>query len=49
MRYLFCQGRGARLHGPVGEDNAGYLITKRERLGHDIPATTAPQRSKETA
>jgi 3,4-dihydroxy 2-butanone 4-phosphate synthase/GTP cyclohydrolase II len=26
-----------RLHGPVGEDNAGYLTTKRVRLGHDIP------------
>jgi 3,4-dihydroxy 2-butanone 4-phosphate synthase/GTP cyclohydrolase II len=26
-----------RLHGPMGEDNAQYLITKRVRLGHDIP------------
>ena len=26
-----------RLHGPIGEENAQYLITKRVRLGHDIP------------
>ncbi|HET7801079.1 MAG TPA: 3,4-dihydroxy-2-butanone-4-phosphate synthase [Humibacillus xanthopallidus] len=40
-----------RLHGPVGEDNAGYLFTKRERLGHEIPATPREHHgtSKETA
>ena len=26
-----------RIHGPVGDDNEQYLMTKRERLGHDIP------------
>jgi 3,4-dihydroxy 2-butanone 4-phosphate synthase/GTP cyclohydrolase II len=26
-----------RIHGPVGDDNEQYLLTKRERLGHDIP------------
>jgi len=26
-----------RLHGPVGAENAQYLVTKRLRLGHDIP------------
>ena len=26
-----------RLHGPIGEENAQYLTTKRVRLGHDIP------------
>jgi 3,4-dihydroxy 2-butanone 4-phosphate synthase/GTP cyclohydrolase II len=29
-----------RLHGPMGEDNEQYLITKRERMGHDIPVTS---------
>ena len=39
-----------RLHGPMGEDNAGYLMTKRDRLGHDIPATLAQRHgTKETA
>jgi 3,4-dihydroxy 2-butanone 4-phosphate synthase / GTP cyclohydrolase II len=38
-----------RLHGPVGEDNAAYLITKRERLGHDIPAAPTMHQGKETA
>ncbi len=37
-----------RLHGPVGQDNEQYLITKRERLGHDIPTGDA-QHGQETA
>jgi 3,4-dihydroxy 2-butanone 4-phosphate synthase/GTP cyclohydrolase II len=37
-----------RLHGPMGEDNEQYLITKRERLGHDIPVTS-DRHGKETA
>ncbi len=28
-----------RLHGPASEHNEHYLTTKRERLGHDIPAS----------
>ena len=38
-----------RLHGPMGEDNEQYLITKRERLGHDIPVTNDRHGGKETA
>jgi 3,4-dihydroxy 2-butanone 4-phosphate synthase/GTP cyclohydrolase II len=37
------------LHGPMGEDNEQYLITKRERLGHDIPVTNDRHGGKETA
>jgi 3,4-dihydroxy 2-butanone 4-phosphate synthase/GTP cyclohydrolase II len=37
-----------RLHGPVGHDNEQYLITKRERLGHDIP-TDDERHGQETA
>ncbi|MBC9823260.1 3,4-dihydroxy-2-butanone-4-phosphate synthase [Terrabacter sp. MAHUQ-38] len=37
-----------RLHGPMGEDNEQYLITKRERMGHDIPVTS-DRHGKETA
>lgn len=37
-----------RLHGPVSEDNERYLGTKRDRLGHDIPASSE-QHGKETA
>jgi 3,4-dihydroxy 2-butanone 4-phosphate synthase/GTP cyclohydrolase II len=37
-----------RLHGPMGEDNEQYLITKRERMGHDIPVAT-DRHGKETA
>jgi 3,4-dihydroxy 2-butanone 4-phosphate synthase/GTP cyclohydrolase II len=37
-----------RLHGPMGEDNERYLVTKRERMGHDIPVTT-DRHGKETA
>lgn len=28
------------VHGPVGQDNERYLMTKRERMGHDIPVST---------
>jgi 3,4-dihydroxy 2-butanone 4-phosphate synthase/GTP cyclohydrolase II len=38
-----------RLHGPMGEDNENYLITKRERLGHDIPVRSDRHGGKETA
>ena len=38
-----------RVHGPMGEDNEQYLITKRERLGHDIPVTNDRHGGKETA
>jgi 3,4-dihydroxy 2-butanone 4-phosphate synthase/GTP cyclohydrolase II len=38
-----------RLHGPMGEDNEQYLMTKRERLGHDIPVTNDRHGGKETA
>ncbi|GAA2478328.1 3,4-dihydroxy-2-butanone-4-phosphate synthase [Terrabacter carboxydivorans] len=38
-----------RLHGPMGEDNEQYLITKRERMGHDIPVTSDRHGGKETA
>ena len=37
-----------RLHGPMGVDNERYLVTKRERMGHDIPAT-GQRHGKETA
>jgi 3,4-dihydroxy 2-butanone 4-phosphate synthase/GTP cyclohydrolase II len=37
-----------RLHGPMGADNEQYLMTKRERMGHDIPVTT-DRHGKETA
>jgi 3,4-dihydroxy 2-butanone 4-phosphate synthase/GTP cyclohydrolase II len=38
-----------RLHGPMGEDNEQYLMTKRERMGHDIPVTSDRHGGKETA
>ena len=38
-----------RLHGPVGEHNEHYLTTKRDRMGHDLPATSEHHGSKETA
>ena len=38
-----------RLHGPVGADNEHYLITKRERLGHDIPLASDTAHTQETA
>jgi len=38
-----------RLHAPVGKDNEHYLITKRERLGHDIPVTSDRHGGRETA
>ncbi|GAA1989675.1 3,4-dihydroxy-2-butanone-4-phosphate synthase [Terrabacter lapilli] len=38
-----------RLHGPVGEHNEHYLTTKRDRMGHDLPATSEQHGSKETA
>jgi 3,4-dihydroxy 2-butanone 4-phosphate synthase / GTP cyclohydrolase II len=38
------------LRGPVGEHNADYLMTKRDRLGHDLPATLGQHHGvKETA
>jgi 3,4-dihydroxy 2-butanone 4-phosphate synthase/GTP cyclohydrolase II len=37
-----------RLHGPMGEDNERYLVTKRERMGHDIPVRS-DRHGKETA
>jgi 3,4-dihydroxy 2-butanone 4-phosphate synthase / GTP cyclohydrolase II len=37
-----------RLHGPMGEENEQYLMTKRERLGHDIPVASG-RHGKETA
>jgi hypothetical protein len=33
----------------VGEENAGYLATKRERLGHDIPLGSGRRSGTETA
>jgi 3,4-dihydroxy 2-butanone 4-phosphate synthase/GTP cyclohydrolase II len=33
----------------MGEDNENYLITKRERLGHDIPVRSDRHGGKETA
>ncbi|NUO89994.1 MAG: 3,4-dihydroxy-2-butanone-4-phosphate synthase [Dermatophilaceae bacterium] len=38
-----------RLHGPMGEDNERYLVTKRDRMGHDIPAAGERHGGKETA
>jgi 3,4-dihydroxy 2-butanone 4-phosphate synthase/GTP cyclohydrolase II len=37
-----------RLHGPMGAENERYLVTKRERLGHDIPVADE-RHGKETA
>jgi len=38
-----------RLHGPMSEDNERYLVTKRDRMGHDIPAAGERHGGKETA
>ena len=38
-----------RLHGPLGEDNERYLVTKRDRLGHDIEVASDRRGGKETA
>lgn len=38
-----------RLHGPMGEHNEHYLTTKRDRMGHDLPATSEHHSGKETA
>ena len=38
-----------RLHGPMGEDNERYLVTKRDRMGHDIPVASDRHGGKETA
>ncbi|GAB3882889.1 3,4-dihydroxy-2-butanone-4-phosphate synthase [Terrabacter terrigena] len=38
-----------RLHGPMGQDNERYLVTKRDRLGHDIPVANERHGGKETA
>ncbi|MDN5791174.1 MAG: 3,4-dihydroxy-2-butanone-4-phosphate synthase [Micrococcales bacterium] len=37
-----------RLHTPVGSDNAHYLSTKRDRLGHDL-TLASERRTRETA